>query len=79
MSYNVVRRCMDVEMTSCVYREETAKTKKSGIWKRSNMDKVQHEESATLNECNTKKVQPEKSATREKCTLEIAKDENSTT
>ena len=44
------------------------------------MDKVQHEESATLNECNTKKVQPEKSALKsEKCTLEIAKDENSTT
>ena len=33
------------------------------------MDKVQHGESATLNECNTKKVQLEKSATREKCTL----------
>ena len=30
---------------------------------------VQHEKSATWNECNTKKVQHEKSVTREKCNI----------
>ena len=39
------------------------KEKKGAIRKKCNIERVQHEESATLKECNTKKIQHEQSAT----------------